>query len=162
MKKAIKPIPPGFHTVTPYLIVSDARKAIDFYKKAFGAEEIMVMPRANGKIMHAEIKIGDSMVFLSDEMPERDHLGPESRGGSTSSLMLYVKDVDSSFAKAVKAGCTVKMPLGDQFWGDRYGNVLDPFGHSWALATHIEDVDLEEMKKRMESACSQTATMAKK
>jgi len=162
MAKSTNPIPPGFHTVTPYLIVRDSRKAIDFYKKAFDAEEILIMPGPDGKVMHAEIKIGDSIVFLADEMPEMNHLGPETRGGATCSLMLYVKDVDTSFEKAVKAGCIVKMPLSDQFWGDRYGNVVDPFGHVWALATHIEDVSPEEMQMRMESACKQMATASKK
>jgi len=161
MKKATNPIPPGFHTVTPYLVLRDTKKAIDFYKKAFDAEEIFVLPRADGRIMHASIKIGDSIVFMCDEMPEMNHLGPESRGGPTSSLLLYVKDVDRSFDKAVKAGCLVRMPLSDQFWGDRYGNVTDPFGHSWALASHIEEVDHKDMKKRMEKACSEAAAAKK-
>jgi len=163
MTKSTNPIPPGFHTVTPYLVVRDTRKAIDFYKKALGAEEILIMPPGpNGKIMHAEIKIGDSIVFLADEMPEMGSLGPESRGGPTSSLMLYVKDVDTAFDKAVKAGCTVKMPLSNQFWGDRFGSVVDPFGHLWSLATHIEDVSPEEMQKRMESACKEMSAASKK
>jgi PhnB protein len=162
MTKSTSPIPAGFHTVTPYLIVQNARKAIDFYKTAFNAEEVLVMPRPDGKIMHAHIKIGDSNIFLSDEMPERDHLGPQSRGGATSSLLLYVKDVDSSFEQAVKAGCTVRMPLANQFWGDRYGNVVDPFGHAWSLASHVEDVDHEEMKRRMETACASSMAASKK
>jgi PhnB protein len=162
MAKSTNPIPPGFHTVTPYLVLRDARKAIDFYKAALGAEEILVMPGPGGRTMHAEIKIGDSVVFLSDECPEMNHLGPESRGGTTCSLMLYVKDVDSSFDKAVKAGCTVKMPLNDQFWGDRFGKLVDPFGHEWAMATHIEDVSPEEMKQRAEEASKQMATAGKK
>jgi len=162
MTMSTNPIPPGFHTVTPYLIVRDSKKAIDFYKKAFGAEEILIMPGPNGKVMHAEIKIGDSVVFMCDEMPERDHLGPESRGGATCSLMLYVKDVDTAFDKAVKAGCAVKMPLANQFWGDRFGVLTDPFGHVWSLATHVEDVKPEDMKKRMETACAQTTAGAKK
>ena len=161
MTKSANPIPPGFHTVTAYLVVRDARKAIDFYKTAFDAEEIYTMPGPNNRIMHAEIKIGDSPVFLSDEMPERDHLGPQSRGGATSSILLYLTDVDAAFNKAVKAGCTVKVPVSDQFWGDRYGRVVDPFGHEWALATHVEEVDHAEMKKRLEAMSKQMAAPSK-
>ncbi len=157
MAKAAYPIPKGFHTVTPYLTVKGARRAIDFYKKAFDAEEIMVMPGPNGTIMHGEIKIGDSMVFLGDECQERDVLGPQSRGGATTSLMLYVDDVDAWFDKAVKAGCTVQLAVADQFWGDRFGKLADPFGHQWAIATHVEDVAPEEMKKRAEKMMQQMA-----
>jgi len=162
MTKSTNPIPPGFHTVTPYLIIKDARKAIDFYKAAFGAKEVVVMPTPSGKIMHADILIGDSHVFLCDEMPERENLGPLSRGGATSSLMMYVKDVDTLFDKAVKAGCTVKMPLSNQFWGDRFGVLVDPFGHVWSLSMHVEDVSHEDMAKRSEEACKQATAASKK
>jgi PhnB protein len=158
MSKTSNPIPPGFHTVTPYLIVKDAHKAIEFYKNAFGAQELIVMPGPDGKVMHGEIKIGDSIIMISDEHPNRDVLGPKSRGGATSSLFVYFENVDAAFDKAVKAGCTIKMPLADQFWGDRYGNVVDPFGHTWAMATHIEDVSPEEMNKRAQAFAKQMAT----
>jgi len=157
MTKRTNAIPPGMHTVTPYLTVRSARKAIDFYTKAFGAEEILVIPGPEGKVMHAEIKIGDSMVFLGEESQERDVLGPESRGGATSSLLVYVDDVDSSFDRAVKAGCTVRMSVANQFWGDRFGSLADPFGHQWSLATHVEDVSHDEMKKRAEAVAKQMA-----
>jgi PhnB protein len=157
MTKSKNPIPPGMHTVTPYLTVRDARKAIDFYKKAFAAEEVLVIPGPENKVMHAEIKIGDSMIFLGEECREKDVLAPESRGGATSSLMLYVPDVNTSFDRAVKAGCTVRMPLADQFWGDRFGSLADPFGHQWSLATHVEDVSPEELKKRSEAVAKQMA-----
>jgi PhnB protein len=157
MVKSAHPVPHGFHTVTPYLIVRDARKAIDFYKKAFGAEELVVMPGPNGSTMHAQIKIGDSMIFLNDEVPAMDSLGPESRGGATASIMLYVDNVDTWFDKAVKAGCTVKLPVSDQFWGDRFGKVADPFGHLWAIATHVEDLSPEEVKAGAEAAFKQRA-----
>ncbi len=159
--KSNNPIPPGFHTLTPYLIVNGAKKAIDFYKKAFAAEERFIMPGPDGRVMHGEIKIGDSIVFLCDEMPERENLGPLSRGGATSSLMMYIKDVDTSFDKAVKAGCTIKMPLANQFWGDRFGVLVDPFGHVWCLSTHVEDVSPEEMEKRSAEACKQAAATKK-
>lgn len=146
------PVPPEFHSVTPYLTLRGATKAIEFYKKAFGAEERFVMPGPDGKVMHAEIKIGDSIVMLGDENPEYGALGPESRGGATSSLCVYLPNVDAAFDRAVKAGCTVKMPLADQFWGDRFGTVVDPFGHVWSMATHVEDVSPEEMRKRAEAA----------
>jgi PhnB protein len=158
MAKTANPIPPGFHTVTPYLTVRSATKAIEFYKKALGAEEICVIPGPEGRTMHAEIKIGDSIIMLSDECAEYGALGPESRGGATSSLFLYFTNVDTAFDRAVKAGCTVKMPLQDQFWGDRFGTVIDPFGHVWSMATHIEDVNPEDMKKRHEEAVKQMAT----
>jgi len=155
------PIPTGFHSVTPYLHVRGALKAIDFYKKAFGAEERFVMPGPEGRVMHAEIKIGDSIVMISDECPEMGALGPEGRGGATSSLFLYFTNVDTAFDKAVQAGCTVKMPLQNQFWGDRFGTVVDPFGHVWSMATHVEDVSPEDMKKRSEEAMKQMAAARK-
>lgn len=157
MTKSKSPIPAGLSTVTPYLILSDTRKAVEFYKTAFGAEIRMVMPGPDGRVMHAEIKIGNSIIFLGDEYKEMDVLSPESRGGATSSLMLYVEDVDSAFNRAVEAGCSVKMPVSDQFWGDRFGAVTDPFGHRWSLSTHVEDVTPEEIKKRLEAATQEKA-----
>ena len=146
---AVKPIPAGYHSVTPYLVVDDAAKAIDFYKRAFGAQEVFRMPMGD-KIGHAEVKIGDSHVMLADEFPELGHLGPKSRGGATSSIVLYVEDVDRSFKQALDAGATERQPITDQFWGDRMGTLVDPFGHPWSLATHKEDISPEEMQRRME------------
>ena len=145
---AVHYIPEGYTSVTPYLVVDDAAKAIDFYKRAFGAEEKFRMPMGD-RIGHAEIVIGDSHVMLADEFPEMDHLGPRSRGGATSSIVLYVEDVDRSFRKALDAGATEKQPIQDQFWGDRMGSLADPFGHLWSLATHKEEVSSEEMQRRM-------------
>ena len=145
------PIPEGLHTVTPYFTCKDTRKEIDFLKKAFGAEvrgEIMACPESNA-VMHAEVKIGNSMLMLSDENPERGYLSPASRGGNTSSVMLYTDDVDAVFKKAIAAGAKANQPPTDMFWGDRMGNLTDPFGHSWAVATHKEDVSPQEMEKRM-------------
>jgi len=144
------PIPEGYNSVTPYLVVDDAAKAIEFYKKAFGAEEKFRMPMGD-RIGHAEIKIGDSFVMLADEFPDMDHLGPKSRGGTTVSLLLYVNDVDSAFKTAVDAGAKQLRPLENQFWGDRMGSLTDPFGHQWSLATHVEDVSEEEMESRMKA-----------
>ena len=144
-----KPIPDGYHSVTPYLFTKNATEAIEFYKKAFGAEEVLRLPFPDGSaLMHAEIRIGNSIVMLSDENPRMDALGPQSRGGATGSLMIYVEDVDASFTRAVEAGATVKTPLTDMFWGDRFGQLTDPFGHHWSLATHIEDVSPEEIDRR--------------
>ena len=142
-------IPDGYHTVTPHLAVRDAAKALDFYAKAFGAEEMFRMPGPGGVIMHAEVRIGDSTVMLGEESKEMGALSPQSIGGSAVNLLIYVKDVDASFARAEKAGCKVEMPPTDMFWGDRYGKLEDPFGHHWSLATHKEDVSPEEMAKRM-------------
>jgi uncharacterized glyoxalase superfamily protein PhnB len=158
MSSRIKPIPSGFHTLTPHLIVKGASKAIEFYKKAFGAEEIGRMPGPDGKsIMHADLKIGDSHVFLADEFPEMDCRAPETVGGTPVTIHMYVEDVDAAFGKAVAAGAHVKMPLSDMFWGDRYGVLADPFGHAWSLATHKEDLTPEEIGKRAKSACSGAA-----
>ena len=143
-----KPIPEGYNSVTPYLVVDDAERAIEFYRDAFGAEEKFRLPMGD-KIGHAEIKIGDSFVMLADEMPEMGHLGPNSRGGPTSSIVLYVEDVDTSFRKAVEAGAKEQRPVKDEFWGDRMGTLTDPFGHQWSLATHVEDVSESEMQARM-------------
>jgi PhnB protein len=147
-----KSIPDGYHSATPYLIVDDAAAAIEFYKKAFGATELMRMPKPNGKIGHAEIKIGDSPIMLADEAPEVGARSPRTIGGSPVSILLYVDDVDSTFTKAVNGGAKVQRPVADQFYGDRTGGVEDPFGHLWYIATHVEDVSPEEMKKRAAAA----------
>ncbi len=151
MASRVKEIPKGFHTVTPYLTVSDSARAIDFYKRAFGAEELSRMDGPDGKIAHAEIKIGDSVIMLSDEMPGWSR-SPQSLGGTAVNIFLYVKDVDQVFNRAVAEGAKVGMPVSDMFWGDRYGQVTDPFGHSWSLATHKEDVPPEELRKRTKAA----------
>jgi PhnB protein len=146
-----KPIPEGYHTITSSLVVKGAADAIDFYKEAFGAEEIarMPMPGSDGqlKVGHAELKIGDSILFLSDEFPDYGSTGPD--GHSAVTIHLYVTDADAVFNRAVEAGATVKMPLADMFWGDRYGKLVDPFGHNWSIGTHIEDVSPEQMQERM-------------
>ena len=147
-----KPIPDGYHTVTPYLIVKDAAKAIEFYKKSFGATELLRMAQPDGTIRHAEIRIGDSPVMLADEFPEMDARSPQSIGGSPVSIFLYVEDVDTIFSQAVAAGAKVRRPVADQFYGDRTGGVEDPFGHVWYIATHTEDVSPEEMRKRAAAA----------
>ena len=144
-----KPIPDGYNSVTPYLVVDDAQRAIEFYAQAFGAEEKFRLPMDENRIGHAEIKIGDSFVMLADEFPEMGHLGPNARGGPTSSIVLYVEDVDTAFRKALDAGAKEQRPVQDQFWGDRMGTLTDPFGHQWSLATHVEDVSEAEMEERM-------------
>ena len=146
----VKPIPEGYHSVTPYLVVDDAAAALDFYVRAFGAQELFRMPMGD-RIGHSEIRIGDSVVMLVDEFPEQGHLGPRSRGGCTSSLMVYVEDVDSAFRRAIDAGATEKRAVENQFWGDRMGTLTDPFGHMWSLATHVEEVSPDEMQRRMEA-----------
>ena len=152
MTSRVKPTPEGYHTATPYLIVRDAARAIEFYKKAFGAKELMRMADPSGKIGHAEIKIGDSPIMLADEVPGMGYRSPESLGGSPVSILLYVEDVDAVFNQAVAAGAKVQRPVADQFYGDRTGGVTDPFGHVWYVATHIEDVSPEEMRKRAAAA----------
>lgn len=152
MPGQVKPIPQGYHSVTPYLSVNDAARALDFYKRAFGAQEIMRMDAPGGKIGHAEIRIGDSVVMLADEMPGSGCTAPQSLGGTTAGLFIYVENVDAAFKQAVSAGAQVEMPLADMFWGDRYGKLKDPFGHSWSMATHKEDVAPAEMAKRMKDA----------
>ena len=144
----VKSVPDGYHTVTPYLALRDAARAIEFYKKAFGAKEELRIPGPGGKIGHAEIVIGDSHIMLADEHPERGHLGPQSRGGSTVSIMLYLENVDAVVERAVAAGAKLLMPVADQFYGDRMGGLEDPFGQVWYVATHTEDVPAEEMKRR--------------
>jgi PhnB protein len=148
---AVKPIPEGYHTVTPYLIVKGAARALEFYKKAFGAKELMRFSGPGDKIMHAEIKIGDSPVMLADEFPEMGAKSPESIGGSAVGLMIYVTDVDSVFKQAIAAGGKVDRPVKDQFYGDRSGSLVDPFGHKWTIGTHKEDVSMEEMQRRMQA-----------
>ena len=143
---AVKPIPAGYHTVTPYLIIDGAAKAIDFYKKAFNAEELFRLGGPNGTIAHAEVKIGDSPVMLADEM--EGYRGPKGLGGTPVSLMIYVTDVDKIFAQAIAAGSKELRPLADQFYGDRCGTLVDPFGHVWSIATHVEDVSFEEINRR--------------
>ncbi len=150
----VKPIPEGFHTATPYLIIRDTAKAIEFYQKAFGATERMRMPTPDGKIAHAEIQIGDSIIMMADENPQWGVQSPQALKGSPVSVFLYVPDVNATFQQAIAAGATEAMPLADMFWGDRYGKVVDPFGHRWDLATHVEDVAPEEMEERMKKAMS--------
>jgi uncharacterized glyoxalase superfamily protein PhnB len=150
----VKPIPEGFHSITPHLIVRDSKAAIDFYQKAFGAQlqgGIAYMP--DGRVMHAMVKIGDSLLMLNDEFPEHGVTAPKAPETGVS-LHIYVDNVDSVFDRAVNAGAQVKMPLADMFWGDRYGKVLDPFGHQWTLGTHIKDMTQEEMKTAMDEAMS--------
>jgi PhnB protein len=152
MTSNVKPIPEGYHSVTPYLIMKNAGAAIEFYKNAFGAIELFRMPQPDGKIGHAEIKIGDSPIMLSDEHPEMQYLGPESIGGTPVSLMIYVDDVDAVFKRAIDKGATEQKAVQDQFYGDRSGSLVDPFGHIWHIATHTEDVSPEEMEKRAKAA----------
>lgn len=149
MAVKVKPIPDGYRTITPYLCIKGAAAALEFYKKAFGAVENVRMPGPGGSVMHAEVKIGDSMLMLSDEFPDWGQLGPTSRGGSTCTMMLYVPDCDATFKRAVDAGCNATQAPKDEFWGDRFAKVTDPFGHQWGILTHVEDVTPEEMKKRM-------------
>ena len=145
----VKAIPDGYNSLTPYLVCKGAAKAIEFYAKAFGAQEVVRMPGPNGQVMHAEVKIGDSMLMLADENTERGHLSPGSIGGTAVSIMFYTDDVDAVFKRALGLGATTETPPADMFWGDRMGNLTDPFGHNWAIATHKEDVSPEEMQKRM-------------
>jgi PhnB protein len=147
-----KPIPDGYHSVTPHLMVNGGVAAIEFYKKAFGAVELFRFPAPGGKIGHAEIKIGDSPIMLADEFPDMGYLGPKSIGGSPVSLLIYVEDVDTVFNRAVEAGATAKEAVTDKFYGDRTGTVVDPFGHIWHVATHKEDVPMEEMEQRAKAA----------
>jgi PhnB protein len=153
MPAKVKPIPAGHHAVTPYLIVKGATQAIEFYKQAFGA--VPAMPpivHANGQVGHAELKIGDSIIMLADEFPDRNIRGPASYGGSPVSLHLYVDDVDKVARQVIAAGGTVRRPVEHQFYGDRMGSFTDPFGHTWHVATHVEDVDPKELQKRADEA----------
>ena len=147
--KEVKPIPEGYQTMTPYLTVRDAARTIEFYKEAFGAQERYRMPTPDGKgIAHAELKIGDSIFMLSDEMPGMGYGSPLSLGGTAVGFYVYVEDVDAAFDRAIAAGGTVRQPVQDMFWGDRTGSLQDPFGHKWDLATRVEDVRPDEMKRR--------------
>ena len=159
MKKTVKPIPRGYHAVTPYLSVKGAASAIAFYKKAFAAKEIMRMPAPGGTIGHAEIQIDDSRIMLADEYPDMNFRGPKSFGGTSVHIHLYVQDVDRVVKKAVAAGAKVLRPVTDQFYGDRSGSLEDPFGHVWHVATHKEDVPAKELKKR---AAAMAASAEKK
>jgi PhnB protein len=145
---SVKPVPDGYHTATPYLIIKGAAAAIEFYKQAFGATELMRFPAPDGKVGHAEIKVGDSPIMLADEYPEMGYRSPESLGGSAVSILLYVENVDERFRQAIAAGGTELRPVQDQFYGDRSGTLADPFGHVWTIATHQEDLSLEEMQRR--------------
>lgn len=142
----VKPIPDGYHSITPYLIVKSAAEAIDFYKRAFGATELLRMPDAKGRVSHAEIRIGNSVIMMADEHPEIKAYSPAHYGGSAVSLLVYVEDCDAVFHRAVAAGATVERPLADQFYGDRTGGVVDPFGYRWYISTHIKDVSAEELQ----------------
>jgi len=146
---SVKPIPEGMRSLTPHLVCDGAAAAIEFYKKAFGATEVSRMPGPDGRIMHAQVRIGDSVLMLVDEWPDMGVVGPNKLKGTSVTLHLYVTDVDAAFAKAVAAGAKVKMPLADMFWGDRYGQLQDPFGHMWSLATHQRDLTPEEIKQGM-------------
>ena len=147
----VKAIPDGMHSLTPHLVCRDAAAAIDFYGRAFGAIERFRLPAPNGKIVHACVQIGDSQLFLVDEMPEHGALGPQALKGTPVTLHLQVEDADAAFARAMRAGAMVTMPLADMFWGDRYGQVVDPFGHHWSIATHLREVSREEMVAAMQA-----------
>jgi PhnB protein len=151
------PIPPGMHSITPHLVCAGAADAIEFYKKAFNAQEYGRVPGPYGRLMHALINIGDSMVMLVDEYPEYGSLGPKARNGTSVTLHMYVEDADKQFKQALDAGCTVQMPLDDMFWGDRYGVVQDPFGHMWSIATHIRDASPEEIMAGAAKGCPENA-----
>jgi PhnB protein len=149
MTKKVKPVPDGYHSVTPYIIVHNAAEAIDFYKRAFGATELLRIPAPGNKIGHAEIKIGDSIIMLADEHPEMGARSPRSIGGTPVSIVIYVDEVDAVAERVVKAGAKQTRPVADQFYGDRTGSFEDPFGHQWHVHTHVEDVSSEEIEKRM-------------
>lgn len=153
--KGPEPVPSGYHTLTPYLIVRGGSNAIDFYVKAFGATERARLSGPHGEIWHAELQIGDSVLMLGDEMPAMGITSPQSLNGTATGVFLYVPNVDASWEKAVAAGCEVLQPLQNQFWGDRYGKLKDPFGHQWSMATHVEDVSPEEMKRRADDFAKQ-------
>jgi PhnB protein len=152
---AVRPIPEGYHSITPYIVVDDASKAIEFYKDAFGADEIMQMPGPEGKIAHAEIQIGDSKIMLSDPFEQSNVRPPSERGGPTASIFMYVDDCDAVFEQAKTAGASVVSELEDMFWGDRFGTLTDPYGHVWSIATHKEDLSDEEMAERSKAAMAQ-------
>ena len=157
---ATKPIPEGYRTVTPYLIVKGAAEAIEFYKRAFGATELLRMADPHGRVGHAEIKIGDSVIMLADEHPAMGYRGPRSLGGSSVSILLYLEDVNAVFERALEAGAKAQRPVANQFYGDRTGTLEDPFGQVWTVATHVEDVPPEEMRRRAEAAMKSSASSA--
>ena len=157
MAQQVKAIPDGYHTITPTLTIRDAARAIEFYKKAFNAQQLYRMDGPDGKVVHAELKIGNSIFMLGEENPAMGCNSPKSLNGMTISLYLYVENVDAAFAQAVKAGATVVMPVTEMFWGDRHGQVTDPFGHRWSLATHTEDVSPEQLKQRAQKFFAQDA-----
>jgi PhnB protein len=156
MSNAVRAIPEGYHTITPYLTCKNSAQAIDFYKSVFGAKEIMRMAGPDGKIGHAEIQVGDSRIMLADEFPGMSH-APTPGATNPSALFLYLENVDATFNRAVSAGARVDMPLANQFWGDRYGKLTDPFGHQWALAQHVEDVSPDEMMRRQKEFAAKMA-----
>jgi PhnB protein len=158
MKKKVRPTPKGYHAVTPYLSVKGAASAIAFYKKAFGAKEIMRMPGPGGTIGHAEIQIGDSRIMLADEYPEMNFRSPQAFGGTPVAISLYVQDVDRVVKKAIAGGAKVLRPVTDQFYGDRSGSLEDPFGHVWHVATHKEDIPMKELKKRAAAMAASAKT----
>ena len=153
-----KPVPEGYHTLTPYLAVDDASEAIEYYKEAFGAKERVRMDTPDGKIGHAELEIGDALLMLSDPFPQASTKPPKEIGGTSASVFMYVEDVDAVVKKAVDAGASVTMEVADQFWGDRFGTVTDPFGHVWSIATHIEDLTPEEIEERSKAAFAAMST----
>ena len=162
MAKSIRPIPEGFHTVTPGLVVKGAEKAIDFYKKALGAQELVRMPAPDGKLLHVELKIGDSVVFLSEEVTGMGNTkSPQTLGGCTVTLNVYVPNVDETFKQAISSGAKEGMPVADQFWGDRYGTLVDPFGFVWGIGTHKEDLSATEMQQRAQEFFAQMAQQRK-
>ncbi|HLY60035.1 MAG TPA: VOC family protein [Terriglobia bacterium] len=160
MSTKAKAVPEGFHTITPYLVVRDAAKAVEFYKRAFGAEVRGIHYTPDGKIMNADLKIGDSIVLMSEEFPEMKALSPQSLGGSSVTIHIYTEDVDAKFKQAVSAGATAVMPVMDMFWGDRYGQLADPFGHRWSIATHVEDLTSDEIQKRGQAVFAEMAKRA--
>jgi PhnB protein len=159
MSNAVRPIPEGYHSITPQLTCRDAARAIDFYKTVLGATEVMRMPGPGGKVMHAELKIGDSRLMVNDEFPGMA-VAPDPSAGHSTYLFVYTEDVDTVYNRAVEAGARVDMPLDNMFWGDRYGKFTDPFGHQWGVATHVEDVAPEEMQRRSEEMTKQMAKAA--
>ena len=157
MTTQVKPVPAGYHTITPGLTFKQAARAMDWYKQAFGAEEVMRMDGPGGAIMHAELRIGDSIFFVNDEMPQGGSRAPETLKGTSGGMFLYVENVDAVVKRAAEAGAKVTMPPQDMFWGDRFGKVTDPFGHQWGIATHVEDVAPEEIGKRAQAFFAKAA-----
>lgn len=154
----VQPVPSGFHTLTPHLVVDEAKGAIDFYKRAFGAQEVKCMLTPDKKVMHAQLKIGDSILFLCDEHPNMGSKSPKTLGGSPLTIHIYVDDADAFFERAIKAGATAIMPPSDMFWGDRYGRLSDPYGHDWSVASQLEVLTPQEMSDRQEAFCRQMST----